>query len=180
MNDDTRSEYVEFLTAEAGFDEESLDGMDDDALEQTYSLAAEASAAGGDDPDDDPEDDDDPGAADQPLAEMTLADLAEGLKQQGFVTEDNASDLVQEAQAQASKAERVDEIIAKSTDYDEDDREALLASADKVVEREHQRVRSAGAAGLPGTAGAATSLTASTGGEDSPDAYGTGVQGDAE
>lgn len=181
MDESTRQQYVAFLTEESGFDEESLTAMDDDVLERTHSLAAEAADAdGGSTETDDDDDPDDTG--DTTLADMTLDDLAEGLKQQGFVTEDNAGDLVEQAQAQASKAEKVDEIIASSDEFDTEDRESLLASSDKMLDREFQRVRGAGAASLPGSAGAMTGLTAgaSSPGADDYDAYGTGVQGEGQ
>lgn len=183
MDKSTREQYVQFLTANAGFDEESVAAMDDDVLENTYELAAEATAdADGDGGStaegsgDDPEDDDETDG--QTLADMTVDELGEALREQGFVTEADAPDVVEEAQAQASKAEKVEEIIAKSDDYDEDDREDLLASAGPLVEREYKRVRGAGAATLPGAAGAASTLTASAGSDDDPSDYGTGVQED--
>jgi hypothetical protein len=179
MDDDKREQYATFLTANAGFTEESVDGMDDDVLKRTYELAAQATDDGGDggstsDADDDPDD--------VTLGDMTPAEaaseLGDELREQGFVTEDNADSLLQEAQAQASKAEKVDEIIAKSDDFDDGDRDDLLASADSVIDREHKRIRREQAAGLPGTAGAAGTITASAGSDEDPDAYGTGVEGE--
>jgi hypothetical protein len=181
MDNNTREQYITFLTANAGFDKESVANMDDDVLEQTYELAASdaGSDAGGDggstDPDPDDDDDDDP----QTLADMTVDDLGEALREQGFVTEDNAGDIVEQATAQQSKAEKVDEIVAKSDNFDNDDREELMASADSLVEREHKRVRGELAATLPGNAGQAAGLTAgATGSSDAVDEYGTGVKED--
>lgn len=182
MDSNTREEYRSFLTANTAFDETSVSAMDDGVLEQTYELAAEAQDADGGsndpDPDDDPDDDPDGGSADRTLGDMTVGELGEALREQGFVTEENAGDLVQEAQAQASKAEQVEELIAKSDDFDEADREGLMASSDALVERELTRVRGATAAQIPGAAGASRGLTASAGGDadDDLDAYGTGVQ----
>jgi hypothetical protein len=120
----------------------------------------------------------DAGGGDKTLGDMTVDELGDALREQGFVTEDNADQLVEQATAQADKSEKVDEIIAKSDDYGEDDRETLMASADKMVEREHKRVRGEIAAGLPGNAGQVASLTASAGDNDAVDEYGTGVKED--
>ncbi|QLH82469.1 DUF7282 domain-containing protein [Halosimplex pelagicum] len=113
------------------------------------------------------------------LGDMTVDELGEALRDQGFVTEDGLEEAVAAAQDRQSKRDKVDEIIAESDDYDEDDREDLLASAHRLVEREHKRVRGELAAQLPGSAGAAPTLTASAGSDDaSADDYGTGVQED--
>lgn len=181
MDDSTRQQYVTFITANGDFDEESLTAMDDETLEHTHELVAEAATDGGDgdsttdDGGDDPDDDDaDDGRT---LADMTVGELGEALREQGFVTEDNADDLMQQAQAQATKAEQVDEIIAKSEDYDADDREDLMASADAVIDREHERVTTSQGSQLPGNAGLMASATPSFEDEDAEDLdeYGTGV-----
>ncbi|KDE60625.1 hypothetical protein EL22_00085 [Halostagnicola sp. A56] len=183
MKDRTREQYITFLTANAGFDKEPLEAMDDNVLEQTYELAAENAGSG----DGDGGSTDDPNRAnsDKTLAEMTVneaaSELGDALKEQGFVTEDNAEDLVAHAQEQQSKAEKVKEIIAHSDQYDDDDREDLMASADKIVDREHDRVTGQSGMGLPGTAGLTASATPSPAGaaddddEGSIDDYGTGV-----
>ena len=167
MDDDTRSQYESFLTANAGFDEESVRGMDDDVLERTYELAAESAGDG------DGGSTDDDGTDEKTLGEMTPAEAKEALEEQGFVTQDNFD----EATAQVSKSEKVDEIIANSTDYDEDDREELMASADKIVDREHERIT-----GDPAQVPAMAGLTASASPEfdsdeeeEDLDDYGTGV-----
>lgn len=166
MDDDTRSQYESFLTANAGFDEESVRGMDDDVLERTYELAAKSAGDGDGGSTDD-------GTDEKTLGEMTPAEAKEALEEQGFVTQDNFD----EATAQVSKSEKVDEIIANSTDYDEDDREELMASADKIVDREHERVT-----GDPAQVPAMAGLTASASPEfesdeeeEDLDDYGTGV-----
>ena len=127
----------------------------------------------------------DGGSDEQTLAEMTPSEAAEALgdelKDQGFVTEDNADEVVAQATDEIKQSEKVDEIIAKSDDFDEDDREELAASPSKIIDREHKRVRKQSAAGFPGNTGRAGSLTASASrGGDTEDSgeYGTGVQGD--
>lgn len=114
------------------------------------------------------------------LGEMTpdeaAGQLGDALREQGFVTEDDADQLVDQATAKNEKAEKVDEIVAKSGDYDEEDREALMASADPLIDKEFKRVRGEAAASLPGHSGAAASLTA--GAESAVDEYGTGVKED--
>ena len=183
MDDSTRRQYVQFLTANAGFDKGSVREMDDDVLEQTYELAAEGAADGAGDgsTDDDPEDDDDDDGP-QTLDEMTVSDLGEALREEGFVTEDSIGDVADEVTAQASKSEKVDEIIANSDDYDAEDREDLMASADTLVESEHERVTGSSGSQIPASAGAGgTELTAgalSSEADDDLDAYGTGVAED--
>lgn len=168
--------------------------MDEDGdAEATASAANEPAEPGvdnqtsdmGDNDPDDPNDGQDPsdgGSADggdsKTLADMTVDELGDALRDQGFVTEDDADQLVEEATAQAEKSDKVDEIIARSDDYDEDDREDLLASAGKMVDREFERVRGATAAGLPAHGGQASSLTASAGESDAVEEYGTGVKED--
>lgn len=156
-----------------------LEDADEDHLEHLHeSLDGDDSSSSTDTPTT-PDRGGDNGGADT-VADMTPGELADSLKEQGFVTQDDAPDIVEEAQAEASKAEKVDEIIAGSSDYGEEDREDLLASAGKIVDREHQRVRAQGAASLPGTAGSLTAAAPSTDSEsdDDIDAYGTGVQED--
>lgn len=157
--------------------------MDDDVLEQTYELAAEEAGSGsGDGGSTDGDDDDNP--SDEPtLGEMTPAEaaseLGDELREQGFVTEDNADELLAEAQDQLSKAEKVDEIIASSDDYDEDDREDLMASADPLLEQEHERVTGQSGAQLPSGTASVTASTPEFGAgenaDEDPDEYGTGV-----
>lgn len=83
---------------------------------------------------------------------------------------------VSEATAKKDKAEMADEVIAASEDYDEDDRESLIAS--DFLDRIHDRETSTTGAHLPGSAGARSSVTASVNGdgEDLVDEYGTGMQ----
>ena len=182
MQDTKRQQYVQFLTANAGFDEESVASMDDDVLTETYELAAEGAGSGSDGGSTDGDDDDD--SSDEPtLGEMTPAEaaseLGDELREQGFVTEDNADELLAEAQDQLSKAEKVDEIIASSDDYDEDDREDLMASADPLLEQEHERVTGQSGAQLPSGTASVTASTPEFGSGDNadedPDEYGTGV-----
>lgn len=167
MDDNTRDKYVSFLTAN-GFDEESARAMDDDVLQSTYELAAEATDADGGDPGSTDTDD-------TTIGDMTVDELGDALREQGFVTEDQADDLVEEATAQAEKEEKVEEIVAKSDEYDEDDREDLMASADTLVDREFQRVRGELAASTPAHAGGAQ-LTGGASDGDAPSDYGTGVK----
>ncbi|ELZ48989.1 hypothetical protein C464_06245 [Halorubrum coriense DSM 10284] len=120
--------------------------------------------------------DGDAGGDGQTLGDMTVDELGDALREQGFVTEDDADELVDQATAKNEKAEKVDEIVAKSDDYEEEDREDLMASADTLVEKEFKRVRGEAAANLPGNTGAAASLTA--GSDSAVDEYGTGVKED--
>ncbi len=182
MDETTREQYVSFLTANAGFDEESVNAMDDDVLERTYELAAEGAASdGGGDGGSTTEDDDD---EEKTLAEMTpdeaASELGDALRDQGFITEDNADEVVAQVKEEASKGEKVDAIIAHSDDYDEDDREDLMASADSLVEREHDRVTGQSGVSISGSAGVTASVGApmpgaADGEADDLDDYDTGV-----
>ncbi|WP_226040853.1 hypothetical protein [Natrinema sp. DC36] len=177
MDDNTREQYITFLTANADFDKESLEAMDDNVLNQTYELAAENAASDGGDggSNDDP----DNGGDDKTLGDMTVDELGSALRDQGFVTEDNASDLVAQAQEEATKAQKVEEIIANSDQYEEDDREDLMASADTLVDSEYDRATGKSGMGLPGAAGLTASAAAGgsndNGADEDPDEYGTGV-----
>ncbi|MDL0133513.1 hypothetical protein [Halobacterium salinarum] len=171
MDDNTRSQYESFLTANAGFDDDSVSGMSDDVLKQTYELAAEGAGDSADNDGGSTDDDTD----DKTLGEMTPAEAKEALEEQGFVTQDNFD----EATAQISKSEKVDEIIANSSDYEDGDRQELMASADKIVNREHDRV-TGGASQVPGMAGLTASAepqfgSSDNGDEEDLDDYGTGV-----
>jgi len=113
-----------------------------------------------DDPGDDGDDSDDGDTAGgDTLADMTVADLADGLEERGFVTVDDLGDEIEQrleaSKQQRQKADLVDEIIAHSDAWDDDEetRETLLTSPTAVLEREHDRAMSVQAAQLPGTAG---------------------------
>lgn len=181
MNDDEREQRIEFITANGDYDEESLEAMDDDVLETTHEVVATATADdGGDDGtdggDDDGDSDEDP-EGDAPEGDMNaVMDRLDELEEK-MVTKENAGDLVEEATAKKDKAEKVEEIIAKADDYDEDDREDLMASADALIEKEHTRATAP--ASLPGMTGTKSQVAASAHDhdEDDLDEYGTGVQG---
>lgn len=149
-------DIITTLTDEHGFSEEALEAMPEDDLERLGETLVESDDGGSstDTPDDGSGGTDDGGRT---LADMTVDDLADGLEDRGFVTEENASDFVQEAQARASKADKVEAIITQSDDYDADDRDDLMASADSLVEREYDRLTGEPAAQLPGAAGLAAS-----------------------
>jgi len=86
---------------------------------------------------------------------------------------------VEQATADATKEDKVEEIIAESDDYDEDDREELLGSADALVDDVHEQVTGAGGNQFPGAVGEPAEITAGAGaddaGDDELDEYGTGV-----
>lgn len=111
----------------------------------------------------------------QTLGDMTVSELGEALREQGFVTEDNATEIVDQATAQKEKAEKVDEIIANSSDFDEDDREDLMASADSIIDKTHKQATTATGARLPGNTGRRQATAGAQNDEDTLDAYGTGV-----
>lgn len=106
------------------------------------------------------------------LADMEVDDLVHRLEEAGFVTEDQADEVVAEAEEQKEKSEKVDEIIAHSDRYSENDRGELMASSMSLVESEYQKVRAVSSARIPVTAGADRSQNDD---EDDLDAYGTGV-----
>jgi len=186
---------------DSGFVAVAPDGvMDDDAGEVTAdaSTSDEPAESGtdadtdpdslmGTDPDDNTDPDDAPddgngadggdGTDSKTLADMTVDELGSALREQGFVTEDGLDEAVANAQDQMDKAEKVEEIVAKSDDFGEEDREGLMASSNTLVDREYKRIRGELAAQLPGNGKAAT-LTASADSDAEADEYGTGVQED--
>ncbi len=182
---DDRDTTIDTL-ADHGLSREALSDMDDDDLETL------SSKFGGDDDGtstDTPADgaggttttdtDTDSGASTggQTLADMTLDDLASGLRQKGFVTEDSVDEAVASAQSQSEKAEKVEELIAKSDVHDDGDRETLMASDESLIDTALKQARGQSAARIPGAAGVASSLTAdASDADDDLDAYGTGVQ----
>lgn len=116
------------------------------------------------------------------IAEMTADELFDELENRGMVTAENVGEIVEEKQEQSEMEEKVDEIIQGSDDYDEDDREELLASADTLIESEHDRVTgTATGSPMPGTLGSGSATVqagaGSEGSGDDLDDYGTGVSG---
>lgn len=176
---DNRDDIITELASEHDLSEEWLEDADDDHLTTLHeSLAGDNDTSTDTDTQDGGADTTDTPGGSGTLADMTVDDLADGLEKRGFVTEANADEVVAQATEQEAKARKVEEIIANSEDYDEDDREDLLASADSLVDHEHQRITGQAGAHLPAGAGALTaSAPGGTGDEDGLEAYGTGVQG---
>ncbi|WP_379764489.1 hypothetical protein [Halorubrum trueperi] len=177
---------IETLVDEHGFEEDSLENMSDEDLERLSKQfdgdSTDTTGGSGDGGDGQTTTNGGDGGSDTDgttLADMTVDDLADGLQERGFVTEDNADEVVAQANKQTEKSQKVEEIIAKSDDFDDDDRQELLASSSKVIDREFERVRGAAAATLPGTAGSLTAAAPGNSDSDNDvDAYGTGVQED--
>jgi len=170
-----RDDIISSLSDDYDFNEDWLEDQEDEDLEHLHESIVEGDDGDSTDTSGDGAGADTTDGADGPA--VTFETEEEFNEAVDARLEEQADELVQEAQARASKAEKVDEIVAKSDEFDEDDREELLASADKIVDREYKRVRGELAASFPGTAGAAGQLTASAGGSDELDEYGTGVQG---
>ena len=186
MDENQREQYRSFIVAHSSIDEENVAGMSDSLLKQTHSIVAEAAveADGDDDPDAGADDgsDSDADADSDGAAGMEPADLTAQIESAvESVLEERAPDLVAQASARASKAEKVDAIIAASDEYGEDDREELLASADALVDSEHTRLTgSPTGAPLPGALGSGSATVQAGGRSDDDedlDAYGTGVAG---
>lgn len=155
------------------FNEEWLDDQDDEVLEQLHEKFVESA---------------DDGSTDTPGGDAG-ADTTDDGPAVTFETEEEfneavdarleeqADQVVAKATERKEHSEKVEEIIASSDDWDEDDREELLASPKKIVDREFKRIRGQHAAGLPGNAGQVGQLTAGATGDGGVDEYGTGVQG---
>jgi hypothetical protein len=178
-----RDDVIEFITANSHFGEDVLAEMDDDEVEQTRDLVDSeddseggAADAGTEDDETEPrdEDDDDPPTR---IGEMTPDQLGDTLRKQGFVTEDDidVGDLAEAANEHQSKAEKADEVIEASDEYDEDDRSELLESP--FLDHIHSEATSPGAASVPAVGGARSTAEASVGGDGEYDAedFGTGV-----
>lgn len=111
------------------------------------------------------------------VTKQDFDDFAKEIKE-AMLTQGDAVELHDEALAQKQKSEKVEEIIAESPQYDEEDREDLMASADTVVDNTHATVTGGRTARLPGSAGVGRSIQASYNDDDDEetlDDYGTGV-----
>jgi hypothetical protein len=168
-----RDSTIDTLADEHGLSRDALSDMDEGDLETLTKQFGD----GGTDTPDDPSGGTDGGG--QTLADMTVDDLATSLENHGFVTEESVDEAIASAQSQTEKAEKVDELIAKSDSHDEDDREELMASSEPLIDAALKQARGQTAASVPGVAGISSSLTAdASDSDDDLDAYGTGVQED--
>ncbi|WEL29860.1 hypothetical protein [Haloferax volcanii] len=176
-----RNKIIQMLSDEHGFDQEWLEDADDDHLERLNESLVESDGNGNgsgsstDNPTD-PSGGDGGGGSDggKTLGEMSPDEAVKALSDH-FVTPGEISDAVQEAEAQETKRQKAEEIVARSDDYDADDVEDLVASADALVDREFERVRGETAAQLPGGAGALTASAPSGGSDEDWKEYNTGL-----
>jgi len=165
-----RETIIEQITANSNIKRESLEGMGDQCLQSTHEHVV-ANSEGGDDDDETTTD----SGGEDTLADMTVGELASALDEQGFVTEDDVGEAVANAQQRSEKEQRVDRIVANSSEYDEDDKETLLETPAGVLE-DIEAGLSANAT-LPGATGAADRATANAAGGDDPSDYSDGTIG---
>jgi hypothetical protein len=166
-----RDELIDAITSNSEIERESLEGMGDQCLKATHDHVV-ANSDGGDGGDNDGQTTNDGGTA---LADMTVDDLASALDDQGFVTEGDLSEAVANAQKQSEKEQRVERIIANSSEYGDDDRDQLMDTPEGVLEDIEAGISSNST--LPGTAGAAERATANAQGGDDLDEYSDGTIG---
>jgi hypothetical protein len=175
-----REELIDAITSNSAIKRESLEGMGDTCLETTHENVV-GNTDGGDGGDGDDGGDGGSDAASgadggaQTLADMTVDDLADGLAERGFVTEDDLGEAVANAQQQSEKEQRVERIIANSAEYDADDKPTLLETPESVLEDIEAGLSSN--ATLPGATGAADRATANATGGDDPSEYSDGTIG---
>lgn len=112
----------------------------------------------------------------QPPAENVVeVDLGEHESLEEMI-DSRVSQQVEASREQADKQQKVDEIIAYDEDYDEDDREDLLAAPSSVIEKNHKKATTTSAAPAPGVGGGRSEARAALGGDDDDlDEFGTGV-----
>lgn len=171
-----RDELIEEITANSNIKRDSLEGMGDTCLETTHENIV------GNSEDDDPDDPDDTEAGDDDrdnddvdddaggdtLADMTIDDLTDGLKQQGFVTEDSIGEQVEATANELEREERAKRIVANSAEYDEDDVDWIAGLPEKELERKENGATQTG--GVPATGGAGTfGATGNAGGDGDVD-----------
>lgn len=140
---DKMDNKIQTLVSEHDFTRESLEAMSDADLERLYESVAEADSDAGD------------GGSDgtQDSTENTVeVDIGDHDSFADYVA-DVASEQVEAAKTQTEKSDLVDEIIAHSENFDEDDREELMSSAKPVVEKLHEEATEVTAARLPGATG---------------------------
>ncbi|WP_126665245.1 DUF7282 domain-containing protein [Haloterrigena salifodinae] len=131
-----------------------------------------------DDPTDDggqtPDDPDDPDADAGDDGNTVEVDIGDHEDFDRFL-ETKVTEAVSEATASQDREEMAKEVIASSEQWDEDDREELVAS--DMLEKIHSQATRTTGASLPGSAGARSQVTAGADAdEDDLDAFGTGVQ----
>ncbi|MBP1953565.1 hypothetical protein J2752_000446 [Halarchaeum rubridurum] len=119
------------------FSEESLEAMDEDDLDRLYDSVTTTDGSG------------DPENSTQNTVEVDLGDHD---SLEDYVA-DIADNQVAAAKAQTEKADRVDEIIAHSDDFSEEDREDLMASTESVLNSLHEQATASATARLPGATG---------------------------
>jgi len=164
-SDMKRDTLIDEITSNSKIERDSLEGMGDQCLQATHEHVVANTENEGDGENEDEQTSDDGGSGGETLADMTVDDLAGALDDQGFVTEDDLGEAVANAQEQSEKEQRVKRIIANSSEYGEDDKDALMDTPEGVLEDIESGVSSNST--LPGATSAADRATANaTGGED--------------
>lgn len=140
---DTMDDKIKTLVSEHDFNRESLEAMSDEDLERLYESVADADSGTGDGGS---------GGTQDSTPNTVEVDIGDHDSFEDYVA-DVASDQVEAAKTQTEKSDLVDEIIAHSDSFDEDDREELMSSAKPVVEKLHDEATEVTAARLPGATG---------------------------
>jgi len=151
------NDKIQTLVSEHDFNEESLEAMSEEDLDRLYESVAEADPDGGGGGGD--------GSQDSNTTTVE-ADIGDHDSFEDYLDE-LVAERVDEAEANREQADLVDEIIAHSDSFDEDDREELMSSARPVVEKLHEDATASTASRLPGATGRGQQVTASAGGGDS-------------
>lgn len=172
-SDMERDTIIEQITANSNIKQESLEGMGDQCLKATHEHVV--GNADDDDNDDDQTQTQTQSGDGQTLGDMTVDELGDALRDQGFVTEDAVSEAVANAQEKTEKEERVERIIANSSEYSGDDKETLMDTPQGVLE-DIEAGLSANSS-LPGASRGAEQASANAAGGDDLDEYGDGSIG---
>lgn len=144
---------IETLVDEHDFDEESLEAMEEDDLDRLHESLVDGDGKqqnqGGNNDD----------------SNTVEVDLGDHDSFDDYI-DSRVEDQVAASKAEIETAEMVEEIIAHSDDFEEDDREDLMASSESVLEQLHDQATTTSAAQLPGSVGRQSAVAGAGGGED--------------
>jgi len=158
-------DIIDTLVNDHDFSEESLEAMEDDDLERLHETVVDDD--GGDGQEQQQNQGTDNGDNDDNVVEVDLGD-------HDSLDDYISSEVEQQVEAshqQLETKEKVEEIIAHSDDFDEDDREDLMASSETVLDRLHEQATATTAAQLPGSTGRGAALASAGGANEDADQY---------
>lgn len=184
MVDIDREMLVKAVAKQSNLDQATLEELGDDAIATIYKSSVE-----GDDNNDNEDGDEDnseqqqaqvpqqppTGNNDEGVVVLSANAVPDAVADGEQSLTEHIDERVANDEQENETEETVDQIIANSTEYDDDDRDALLDTDESVLDRIAAGVDT-GSDGLPGRSGAtANAATPGADGDTDADAYGTGV-----